>query len=295
MEHDIERANIGEAAAYGVYFDDTEYDYMQHLRQVGVQEDGVDSVLIDAPSSSTRNAKGKGRGKGKGKGKEWEDELLRDLPSEALASQSEIPRNDALAMQRGVPSELEGLQPDMDPHLRQALEALEDDAFVVDEGIEDDFFADLVGGGERGEEEDVGFEFREEGVISGDELVDGGIDEEDEEERDGYEDEDEDDWEARFAKFKLSREAKAKTRSVGSDLSDDLHSEGGDTVGQLPHITVIGGKRRRKGTSDASGYSMSSSSMFRNEGLTLLDERFDQVLFFLSLSLFLFDTSGNGC
>ena len=56
-----------------------------------------------------------------------------------------------------------------------------------------------------------------------------------------------------------------------------MRSEGGDTVGALPKLLVVGGKRRRKGTSDASGYSMSSSSMFRNEGLTLLDERFDQV------------------
>ncbi|EEB89686.1 hypothetical protein MPER_12189 [Moniliophthora perniciosa FA553] len=44
-------------------------------------------------------------------------------------------------------------------------------------------------------------------------------------------------------------------------------------------MSVIGGKkRRRKGTSDASGYSMSSSSMYRNEALKTLDERFDQVL-----------------
>ena len=28
------RKNIGEAALYGIYYDDTEYDYMQHLRSV---------------------------------------------------------------------------------------------------------------------------------------------------------------------------------------------------------------------------------------------------------------------
>jgi hypothetical protein len=46
---------------YGIYYDDTEYDYLQHLRAVGVQEEGVDSVLIEAPSTS--KAKGKSRAK----------------------------------------------------------------------------------------------------------------------------------------------------------------------------------------------------------------------------------------
>src|ERR1700761_8290195 len=35
------RENLGEASLYGVYYDDIEYDYMQHLRQVGVHEEGV--------------------------------------------------------------------------------------------------------------------------------------------------------------------------------------------------------------------------------------------------------------
>lgn len=29
------RENEGEAANYGIYYDDTSYDYMQHLREVG--------------------------------------------------------------------------------------------------------------------------------------------------------------------------------------------------------------------------------------------------------------------
>jgi len=59
---------------------------------------------------------------------------------------------------------------------------------------------------------------------------------------------------------------------------DGFDSDGGDTLGSLPAMSVIGGKRRRKGTSDASGYSMSSSSMYRNEALQTLDERFDQMI-----------------
>ena len=51
------RENEGEAAEYGIFFDDTEYDYMQHLRSVG---ETPDAVLLEAPAS-------KDQGKGKSK------------------------------------------------------------------------------------------------------------------------------------------------------------------------------------------------------------------------------------
>ncbi|KAJ7146221.1 Low temperature viability protein-domain-containing protein [Mycena epipterygia] len=236
--------NVGEAALYGVYYDDSDYNYMQHLRQVGVQEDGVESVLVEAPSASK---------KGKGKGI-----VLKDLPEGVLASTSELPRT--YESQQAVPASIAGFQPDMDPHLRQVLEALDDDAFVEDD-LEDDFFGELVGDGERGDEE-VEFEFSEQGV---------GIEEEEEEE----EIDEAAGWEARFAQFK-------KVKSGAGEKSEDGYdgSEGGDTVGRLPEMSVIGGKgkKRRKGTSDASGYSMSSSSMYRNDALKTLDERFDQMI-----------------
>ncbi|KAF7302981.1 hypothetical protein MKEN_01261000 [Mycena kentingensis (nom. inval.)] len=227
--------NLGEASLYGIYYDDSEYDYMQHLRTVGVQEDGVESVLIEAPVS--KNAKGKAKA---------------ILPDGVLASKSELPRN--YESQQAIPASLAGFQPDMDPHLRQVLEALEDDAFV-DDGLEDDFFGELVGDGERESDEEVDFEFSEQGVEQ--------KEEEELDENAG--------WEERFSQFKRTQ-ARAK--------SDDGYgeSEGGDTIGRLPEMSVIGGKRRRKGTSDASGYSMSSSSMYRNEALQTLDERFDQMI-----------------
>jgi protein LTV1 len=143
----------------------------------------------------------------------------------------------------------------MDPHLRQVLEALEDDAFVEDD-LEDDFFGELVADGERGMDDEIDFDFSEQGAEAlseeGDQV-------------------DEDaGWEAKFAQFKKVQ-SKAK-----SDAGYD-ESEGGDTIGRLPEMSVIGGKRRRKGASDASGYSMSSSSMYRNPALQTLDEQFDQV------------------
>lgn len=230
---------------------------MQHLRPVGVQEDGVESVLIDAPSTSKKPAS-----KSKAADKRADPGItLKDLPQEVLPSTSELPRT--YESQQAVPASISGFQPDMDPHLRQALEALEDDAFV-DDGLEDDFFGELVKEGERGSDEDPAFEFYEDGPIE--DRVD---------ERVSAEEGEEDSWEKRFAQFKQQR--KNAPGSAGSDDEGDFGTEGGDTVSGLPAITVIGGKKRRKGSSDATGYSMSSSSMFRNEALQTLDQRFDQV------------------
>lgn len=244
--------NVGEASLYGIYFDDTEYDYMRHLRAVGIQEDGVESVLIEAPLSS------KPKSKAQSKQKLGID--LLDLPDGVLASTSELPRT--YESQQAIPESIAGFQPDMDAHLRQVLEALEDDAFVDDE-LEDNFFGELVADGERGSDEEVTFEFDEDGIdeTKGNSEPDA--------------DAEEDAWEKRFADFKKSHPGSGV--KFGSD--DGYDSEGGDTIGTLPEMSVIGGKgkKRRKGTSDASGYSMSSSSMFRNEALQTLDERFDQV------------------
>lgn len=252
-----ERANVGEAAEYGVYFDDTDYDYMQHLRPVGVS---ADAVMLEAPISS------KTKGKGKSKG-------VVALPDESLPSQHELSLAAARNAMQSVPNEIAGFNPDLDQHLRQALEALEDDAFVENndengEASVEDIFGELLGGGERQEGEKGEWdewEFREDGVDgpvgqspqgpNGDDLV------------------------SRVAAFKKSQARVMETLSGGEDDLD--YSEGGDTIGKLPSLpplSVIGGKRRRKGAgSDASGFSMSSSSMFRNDGLRGLDAQFDRV------------------
>ncbi|KAG2138671.1 Low temperature viability protein-domain-containing protein [Suillus bovinus] len=247
VAHDA-HAHVGEASLYGIYFDDTEYDYMQHLRTAGAEEEGVESILIEAPATSQKS---------KGKGKSKDPISLRDLPPEVLPSASEIPRS--YESQEAVPSSIAGFQPDMDPHLRQVLEALEDEAFV-DDDLEDDFFGELVADGQRDEGDEFEYQFCEGGDTSQDTPIE--------------DHEDPDSWEARFAQFKKVQ----KDVPPPSDSDDELQSEGGDTIGTLPKLPVIGGKRRRKGTSDASGYSMSSSSMYRTETLMTLDERFDQLM-----------------
>ncbi|KAJ8489881.1 hypothetical protein ONZ45_g13406 [Pleurotus djamor] len=248
------RPNAGEAALYGIYYDDTEYDYMQHLRTVGVQEDGVESILIEAPHANVSKAP-------KSAKSQRVPIALRDIPQESLPSTSELPRN--YESQEAIPSSIAGFQPDMDPHLRQILEALEDDAFV-DDGLEDDFFGELIEGGERNDDDEITYAFHEDGLDIDQEAK---ADSEDADEAVG--------WEAKFAQFK-----KDQDRRVSFASDDENDSDGGDTIGNLPEFSVIGGKgkRRRKGTSEASGYSMSSSSMYRTERLQTLDEQFDQMV-----------------
>lgn len=245
---DESTTTVGEAALYGVYYNDSEYDYMQHLRPVGVQEDGVDSVLIEAPSISK---------KGKAADKKASP-ILRDLPQGVLPSSSELPRN--YESQQAVPDSISGFQPDLDPHLRQALEALEDDAFVEDD-LHDDFFGTLVQDGERGSDDEE-FPFFEDGDADHDVSTGQSAGSDDAS------------WETRFARFKENQASTSPTSDYG-----DENSEGGDTVSGLPAISVLGGKKRRKGSSEASGYSMSSSSISRTDALQTLDEQFDQVTF----------------
>lgn len=253
------RQNEGEAATYGITYDDSAYDYMQHLRPVG--EFGFDSVLLEAPVKAP-----------KGKGKATGEDLFK-MPDEVMASKNEMSVQDVYARQEAIPVELQGFQPDMDPHLRQVLEALEDDAFVDEEAEDADVFGELLGSGEveDGEEAEE-FEFAEWGV--------------DDDERTENGDDREETWEDRFRAFKKAG-GHPKVASNGGWDDDDVdsaeRSEMADTVGSLvsgiDDLMVRGGKKRhgKRGPSDASGMSMSSSNVYRNDNLRTLDERFDAL------------------
>jgi protein LTV1 len=250
LAQDSGQSNIGEASLYGVYFDDTEYDYMQHLRPVGMGEDGFESVLVEAPKMRTTSKK--------------TSDLpisLRDLPPEALPSASELPRD--FESQAAVQSSISGLQPNMDLHLKQTLEALEDDAYV-DDDLDDDFFGELVKDGERDASEPFEYEFREDSLPTDDNDAEGVH-----EGGDG----DETGWLARFAAFQKEQQSRKPTDFPLSVCE----SEEADVVGQMPEFSVTGNRRRRQETSDASGFSMSSASVFRSDGLRDLDDRFDHV------------------
>ncbi|EIW71508.1 hypothetical protein TREMEDRAFT_27740 [Tremella mesenterica DSM 1558] len=254
------RDNEGEAALYGITYDDSSYDYMAHLRPIGAPG-ASEVVLIPGPRGSgvAKGMKTQARGKGKGK----DDELFDLLPPEVLPGPDSKTMQEVWASQEAVPPELQGLQPDMDPHLRQVLEALEDDAFVDDEG-DGEWFEELVKGGEAKDGRRAEYEFVEWGAEKDEKRADK------REEKGGGEGT----WENMMKAFKSERKPSG---------SDEEESEMADTVGSLASnmkdMMVLGGKKRRgkRGPSDATGMSMSSSSMWRNEGLRTLDEQFDQL------------------
>ncbi|KAG0305463.1 hypothetical protein BGZ98_004084 [Dissophora globulifera] len=244
---------IGEAALMGLMgdeFNDGTYDYTKHMREIGRASD---AVFMTAPKVAAQQKKA-----GQTRGIQFTDtdaaqDMTTDgpsstkstkkksgglnLPSEVLASLEELDFADVY--QSAVPM---GLQPDMPFDIRETLEALEDDAFV-DGDLDESFFDEL-------DNENGDFDFGEEGI------------------EEFYEDEDEDKegtegWEADFKKFKKQQKYASDEESF--EGSDD---EGGSQVSR---------SSRRTGGASASTFSMSSSAMFRNKNLTLLDERFDKV------------------
>ncbi|KAG9239321.1 Low temperature viability protein [Amylocarpus encephaloides] len=262
------RENEGEAANHGVYYDDTEYDYMQHMRDLGSGSGEAYFVEAQAP-------------KNKGKGKQTLEDALRDssledragtvLDDEILPSKNL--RKVTYQAQQDIPDALAGFQPDMDPRLREVLEALEDEAYVDED---DETFGELAKDGEEidddefeqgaWEDEDGGWESDATAKPSkeyknGPMLPAEALDDEREDHGDG-------DWLADFSKFKRDQKSKPPIAPSQSDLQSSLMT-----------TTTNGGRRKkRKGAmTNPSTYSMTSSSMFRTEGLTTLDARFEKI------------------
>lgn len=277
------RANEGEAAMYGVYYDDTTYDYMQHMREIG---DSVEGVFIEAPEQ-------KGRGKGK---QQSLADALRETPAEELIPKelraSETLMKRTYQDQQDVPDVLAGFQPDMDPRLREVLEALDDEAYVDDD---DDIFEQLAEGGEATarEFEDMFFEEEEEdeneegwesdatakpgshqkpavvfaaGTTATTEGPTGGMAAPVEGEA----------WMYEFSKFKKAEKRMKGPVDDASSMADTM-SFGGSSLGGTMSMSGRTRRRHKKAGTESSGYSMTSSSLFRTEGLTTLDARFDKV------------------
>lgn len=142
------KKNEGEAAQHGVFFDDTEYDYMQHMRDLGTGEGPVAWVEASAPPQRQK------------KKQKLEDALrtmdlgddTRSIGTSSSAARSllseeilpgEFVTKRTYQDQQDIPDEIAGFQPDMDPELREALMALEDEEFV-DDADEDDTFGQLI-------------------------------------------------------------------------------------------------------------------------------------------------------
>jgi protein LTV1 len=304
------RKNEGEAANYGVYYDDTEYDYMQHMRDLG--SGGGEAYFVEAPSEkkkgkqkldladALRNTSLDDRQSEAGLSISSNISSVSDMFGEDLAP-SEFVRKTTYQDQQNIPDALAGFQPDMDPRLREVLEALEDDAYVDDE---DDIFAALaedayeIDQREWGETLDFDYDDRN--------AMDRFLEEEDE----GWESDDtvkassprpksktpveptdpeslpapdeaptateEGDlaYLEEFKKFKNDvKSAKAPTKPAASSGMG-----GSSIITGASALTAGGRKKKRKGAmTSTSGYSMSSSALHRTEGLTLLDQRFDKI------------------
>ncbi|KAI1810161.1 Low temperature viability protein [Poronia punctata] len=279
------RPNEGEAANYGVYYDDTEYDYMQHLRDLGSSGAG-DVVFVEAKTDQN---------KGKGKHKQSLEDAIRQLDLEAdeqkkreLFDDTFLPNKNLQRVtyqaQQDVPDAIAGFQPDMDPRLREVLEALEDEAFVEED---DDLFKELAKDGHELEEIEFEDEFDEQGWETDDtakpareykgdsevpDLVpvtrsNGEEDTLSGEEGDVVKNEN---WMEDFQKFQKNQKTGGRRAPGAAPSQSDLQSS-------IMTTTTNGGRRKkRKGAlTSQSGYSMTSSSLVRTEQLSLLDARFE--------------------
>lgn len=285
------RENEGEAAEHGIYFDDTEYDYMQHIRDLNAGSGNGQSFFVEATPKQN----------GKGKSKMSLEDALRGSSLQEAQSEGGDSRGTGITMsedllpskflkksnyqdQQDVPDSLAGFQPDMDPRLREVLEALDDEAYVDDE---EDFFGEIAKGGEEvslDEFEDTGFE---------DNPIDDAGWETDETEKPSKEYETEQmapppvpldadvemgngpdhgdgDWMKEFSKFKQAERTKQPRREGSSPENQPSNMTGTSTMS--------GRRKKRKGAMTSStGYSMTSSSLFRTDGQNLLDARFDKI------------------
>lgn len=305
------RRNEGEAANHGIFYDDTEYDYMQHLRDLG--SGGGDAYFVEAKkdkaktkdkfdlADALRNASLDDRRSDAGYSMNSTASSVSDIFGEDMAP-SEFVRKTTYQDQQNIPDALAGFQPDMDPRLREVLEALDDDAYVDDE---DDIFAELAQDGyeiDQREFDASGYEDQDDRGDSMQRFLD---DEEDEgwqtddtikastpqtkpkskpstvptvptdasslpahDQAPAPTDEDDLAYLEEFKKFKNAGKAPKPT------APSDTHS----FLTGASALTAGGRKKKRKGAmTSTSGYSMSSSALHRTEGLTLLDQRFDKI------------------
>lgn len=273
------RANEGLAAQFGIFFDDSKYDYMQHLKPIGQAANAVYISKKEEPKVEKKNI----------------EELIKDaLPSETTRKVT----HDTF---ENVPAELRGFNPDMDPRLREVLEALEDEAYVENEVAEtdQDIFADLLQSGEV-DEEDFYDDYDEWDMDNYDEYQNSayGLDYEPEDVElinpygEGQEPEIPEQsvqgnvvssaWEEDFRKFKKDTKNTVNDWDSDDDFDEeDAPKEEQDTVGELPAIGKKKPKnkiRKKMGAmTDTTSFSMTSSANFRTEGLMLLDDRYEQL------------------
>ncbi|KAJ4982664.1 low temperature viability protein [Stagonosporopsis vannaccii] len=300
------RRNEGEAANYGIFYDDSKYDYMQHMRDLN--SGTGDAYFIEAKddkkkgkekfdlADALKNASLDDRQSDAGYSMNSTVSSVSDVFGEDMAP-SEFVRKTTYQDQQNIPDALAGFQPDMDPRLREVLEALEDDAYVDDD---EDIFDAL---------QEDGFELNQR------EFEAAGQFDADRDALDRFLDEDDEGWESddtvrasspsqkpkpaaplqpgelpapdeappladagdmaymeEFKKFKNDVKAsKAPKPAAPSDMQSSVMTG-------ASALTAGGRRKKRKGAmTNPSSYSMSSSALHRTDALSLLDERFEKI------------------
>ncbi|KAJ1957115.1 Protein ltv1 [Dispira parvispora] len=217
-------SRVGQAALHGIYFDDREYDYMQHLKTIGDHPEGVFVEKRSQRSAQTTKPQGITFLDDKEPSEDADEPAASSssviLPPEVLPSKDQM--EVGLLNQEAYPR---GLQLDMDPEVRATLEALEDDE-AVEDGLDDDFFSMLNAS------EQVQYDKDE---FSGERS-------------------EEQEFLWRVKQASLARQRRDSDSDYDSGSLDGMSD------------------RQSIGT----GFSMSSSAMFRNEKLTLLDDQFEK-------------------
>ncbi|QLL33477.1 hypothetical protein HG536_0E03880 [Torulaspora globosa] len=296
----LEKRNehLGEAALYGITFDDSKYDYTQHLRPIG--RDPENSFFIPAKTSEPKK-------------KSLDDLLVEprygDEQQAAKGSSSVFQRGIAkpeyLLHQQEVPEEISGFRPDLNPALREVLEALEDEAYVVNDDIvvkKSDLKTQEGASEQDNEEDDIFAELLESGQAEDAEAFADQLDEWDVDNLGDYEEEQYHEELATFANVENLEDLRnldyqadvrrfQKQQKQANDTDGELEEleslspelEDQDVLGDLPSFAQKAGKkrkeRRKKGAmSDVSGFSMTSSAIARTETMTVLDDKYDQII-----------------
>lgn len=280
------RYNEGEAAEHGIYYDDTVYDYMQHVRDIGSSSESGQSHFVD----STAFNKNKTAKHNVSLEEALRGSSLRDTRSDAGTSKIEaLLGDDATASkelrpmsyqdQQDIPDALAGFQPDMDPRLREVLEALDDDAYVDDE---EDMFKQIAKDGdeltsdefeqnpydEADEEDGWESDATERPHPSDTVMTQGNADASSSESMDTMDQE----WMKEFRKFKQDQKSlnMSHPQTTPADVqSSVLTGASGLTEGRR--------KKRKGALTSSTAYSMTSSSLARTEGERTLDARFERL------------------
>lgn len=223
----------------------------------------------------------------------------RSVTDDGKSSYSSMLRPRTYQDMQDVPDEIAGFQPDMDPRLREALEALDDDAFV-DEQDEENVFGALTQGGQEAE---IDLDEFEETMADGDDGWESDVTEKatqpashfdsgsaelraapaDSTDMSSTEAEaasaEDGNWLRDFAKFKRDKADQSVSKMKAAD---QLSAPPSDIQAPPSTLYTLGGtqlrqKRRKGALTNPSAYSMTSSALARTDGQRLLDDRFDRI------------------